>query len=246
MYLRVIFIFSFIVLFKSTTFAQDDFVYENQVWVGYLTNSQISDRVSIWNDAHIVPLSFLILRTGATYHFKFSEKVRGTSTLGFSKLWLYSREDLLPTRNEFRPWGQTTATFDFWKFTFSNRFRYDARFRQDIDNNELLDTYTFNWRLRYFLLVRYPLIENIHKQSQWYAYTFNETLFDVGKNIAEGFRLNQNRFTIGVGYKYQNLSFQLGYLNMIKNPPVDGNKILAHTAMLMIFHNFDFRKKPPY
>lgn len=239
-------IYQFIIVFTlscciNNLYSQEDFIYENQVWVGYLTSSRVSEKISIWNDAHFVPQSFLIVRTGATYHFNFSEKIRGTSTLGFARLWLYSRDDLTPTRNEYRPWGQTTASFNVKKFTITNRFRYDARFRQSIEDNQLLDEYDFNWRLRYFLMAKYPLSINPEKNTEWYTYAFNEILYDTGKNVTNGFRLNQNRFTVGLGYKHQNLSVQLGYLNMLKNPAVSGNKIMAHTAMLMVFHNFDFR-----
>lgn len=229
--------------FINNLYSQEDFIYENQVWVGYITSARVSDRISIWNDAHFVPESFLILRTGATYHFNYSEKVKGSSTLGVAKLWLYSRNGLTPIRNEFRPWGQTTAAFNFKKFTISNRLRYDARFRQEIEDNILLDTYQFNWRLRYFLMIKYPIAINKEKSTEWYAYSYNEILYDVGTNITNGIRLNQNRFTIGIGYKFDNLRIQLGYLNMIKNPPVEGSKIFANTAMLMVFHNFDFRNK---
>jgi hypothetical protein len=229
--------------FINNLYSQEDFIYENQVWVGYITSARVSDRISIWNDAHFVPESFLILRTGATYHFNFSEKVKGSSTLGFARLWLYSRNDLTPTRNEFRPWGQTTAAFNIKKFTISNRLRYDARFRQEVEDNILLDTYQFNWRLRYFLMIKYPIAINNEKSTEWYSYAYNEILYDLGKNVTNGFRLNQNRFTIGIGYKFDNMRIQLGYLNMIKNPSTDGNKIFANTAMLMVFHNFDLRTK---
>ncbi len=240
---KLIFCCAISIFSSLKSLAQEDFIYENQVWIGYLTSARISDRISIWNDAHFVPESFLILRTGATYHFNFSEKVRGTSTLGFARLWLYSRNDLTPTRNEYRPWGQTTATFNLNKFTITNRFRYDARFRQEIEDNILLDNYEFNWRLRYFLMAQYPIYKNSEKNTEWYAYSYNEILYDTGKNVTKGFRLNQNRFTVGIGYKFDNLRIQLGYLNMIKNPATNGSKVFANTAMLMVFHNFDLRTK---
>ena len=241
--IKLIIGFALFVILTAAVRSQEDFIYENQVWVGYLTSSRVSDRISIWNDAHFVPESFLIVRTGATYHFNFSEKVRGTSTLGFARLWLYSRNGITPTRNEYRPWGQTVASFNLNKFTITNRLRYDARFRQEIEDNVLLDSYEFNWRLRYFLQIKYPIAVNSDTSTEWYAYSYNEILYDVGTNITNGFRLNQNRFTIGIGYKFDNLRIQLGYLNMIKNPPVDGSKVWANTAMLMVFHNFDFRNK---
>ena len=223
--------------------AQEDFIYEDQVWVGYITDTKISNKMSLWNDAHFVPKSFLILRTGATYRFNYSEKVKGSTTLGFARLWLYARNSATPTKNEYRPWGQTTASFNLNKFRITNRLRYDARFRQQIENNVLLDSYQFNWRLRYFLMAAYPIHTNTEKNTEWYGYSYNEILYDVGKNVTNGFRLNQNRFTVGIGYKFDNVRVQVGYINMIKNPPVEGTKVMANTAMLMIFHNFDLRKK---
>lgn len=128
------------------------------------------------------------------------------------------------------------------KFHITNGFRYDARFKQRLEDNILLDDYEFNWRLRYFLMATYPISKNTEKNTSCYAYSFNEILFDTGEIINNGFRLNQNRFTVGIGYQIKDLKIQVGYINMIKNPPVSGNKIMANTAMLMVFHNFDFRK----
>lgn len=37
-----------LILFQNfQSFSQEDFIYENQVWVGYITSARISDRISI-------------------------------------------------------------------------------------------------------------------------------------------------------------------------------------------------------
>ncbi|MDO5615776.1 MAG: DUF2490 domain-containing protein [Cruoricaptor ignavus] len=225
-------------------FAQNEMTHESQAWIGYITQSKVSNKFSIWNDAHLVPNSFLVLRTGGTYHFNLNEKLKGTTTLGYAHLWLYpAKNSDNPTRNEHRPWGQTTLSHSSGKFGFMHRLRYDARFRQKIENGELTDHYGFNWRFRYFLQARYKLNENKEKGTQLYLYSFNEILYDAGKEIKNDFRLNQNRFTIGVGYRFNpDFAVQIGYLNMLKKSPSNSSLTMAHTASIMVFHNFDFTK----
>lgn len=40
----------------------------NQLWLGWMTSGKISDKISLWNDFHYVPETFLVLRTGISYH----------------------------------------------------------------------------------------------------------------------------------------------------------------------------------
>lgn len=224
--------------------AQDDMIYENQAWVGYITQTMVSDHFSIWNDAHFVPKSFLILRTGGTYHFDVNKKLKGTTTVGYARLWLYPGSNTaVDTRNEHRPWGQTTLSHNVNRFSFTHRLRYDARFKQRLVNGKAVDAYDFNWRFRYFFQAKYKLHETADKKSQWYAYVFNEIMYDYGSIIKNNFRRNQNRFTIGAGYKHNNLAVQAGYINMLKQSPTTDQQTMAHTAMVMVFHNFDLRKK---
>lgn len=225
--------------------AQDDIIHENQAWVGYINQSRLNERMSLLNDAHFVPNSFLILRTGATYHFSLGENLKGSTSLGYAHLWLYPpAKSPDPSRNEHRPWGQTTLNHQSGKFGFLHRLRYDARFRQQVTHHQRTDDYLFNWRFRYFVQVRYPLKNFPESGAQLYVFNSNEVLYDAGKTIKNHFRLNQNRYTIGIGYRFSpTLSLQIGYLNMLKKAPSSSTLTMAHTASVMLFHNLDFRTK---
>lgn len=208
---------------------------KTQVWVGYLTQTKINNRFSLWNDAHFVPQRFLILRTGLTHHWK---EPKITTSLGYAYLWLFPTSSNLPTRHEHRPWGQTTLSHSISSFNIFHRLRYEARFRQKIVDAELLDEFNFNWRLRYLLQSKYFINQ---QKKDFYIYASDELLFDQGNEIMNDFRLNQNRASLGFGYQLKNMTFQVGYMNILQPAPKTSELSVFHTFQLLVFHNFNLK-----
>jgi hypothetical protein len=235
------FLFSFLIT-TNLVFAQDDVIFENQVWAGLIVPVKINSKWTVINDVHFIPESFLILRTGLTRNFKTTQKINVSTSLGYSHLWLYPQSNSGPTRNERRPWGQTVLRQNILKAELTHRFRFDARFKQKVVNQELLDEFQFNWRFRYSINLKHPFSVENEKFKKWYWYVSNEILYDFGKNIKNNHRLNQNRISAGIGYQKKDLSVQLGYLNMLKKDPQKSTLTDAHTAMLLVTKGFTFKK----
>lgn len=214
---------------------------DNRVWIGYMTQSRISKRFSIWADAHWVSHGFGIIRPGISYHF--NNKYNVVTTLGYAHVWIYPAAGNHTIRPEHRLWGQTTASYKLNDFNFSHRLRYDARFRRTIIADQLQNEYNFNYRLRYLFQTKYNLTRQPTAKQKFYGVVSDEVLYNFGKEIKNGNRLDQNRFLLGAGVSVKNMAFQLGYLNQLVKAPTTNTFAMNHHVQLFVYQNFDFRKK---
>ena len=216
---------------------------DNRAWLGYITQSRISNRLSIWADAHWVSRSFGILRPGLSYHF--NNKYNVVTTLGYAHLWIYPAAGNKTFRPEHRLWGQTTASHKYNHFNFSHRLRYDARFRQKLIADKLQDEFNFNYRLRYQFQTKYNLTQQLSAKQKFYGFFADEVLYNVGKEIKNGNRLDQNRLSLGAGVSVRHTAVQLGYLNQLVKSATANTFAMNHHVQLFVLQNFDLRKKHP-
>ncbi len=230
-----------ILLSANTTKSQNITSRDTRVWLGYVTQSRVSNRFSLWNDSHWVSHGFGILRTGASYHF--NNKANVVTTLGYAHLWIYPAPGNQTFRPEHRAWGQTTATHKLNDFNFFHRLRYEARFKRTIKEDHLLNEFNFNYRLRYLFQTKYNLTQQKDAKQKFYALLSDEVAYNLGKEIKSGFRLDQNRISVGIGCAVKNVSFQLAYLNQLQESATANTFAMNHHAQFLVFHNFDFRKK---
>ena len=212
---------------------------KGQIWVGYITQSKITDNISWWNDVHWVPESFGLARTGITYHF--GKKNQMTTTFGYAFGKIYPPEGNETFRPEHRLWGQTTLSHKHTNFSFLHRLRYEGRFRGKIIEDHLQNEFNFNYRLRYLLQARYYFKNQ--KKGNFYLMASDEVLFNAGHEIKNNFRLDQNRISLGIGYQLKKMTFQLAYMNQMVESNANYTFKMNHNLQLLVFHNFDLRKK---
>lgn len=229
----------FLLILVSVSLAQNKITENQQLWLGYITESKLSSSFSWWNDAHWVPESFFIVRTGLTYHV--GEKYKMTSTLGYAYTQIYPPEGSSTFRPEHRPWGQTTLSHPVSSFRFFHRLRYEARFRGVIIEDHLQNEFNFNYRFRYLLQARYYFKNQ--KKGKYYLMASDEILFNAGHEIKNNFRMDQNRISLGAGYQIKNMTFQIAYMNQVVESNTDYTFKMNHNLQIFVFHNFDFRKK---
>lgn len=212
---------------------------KGQIWVGYITQSKITNDLSWWNDVHWVPESFGLARTGITYHF--GKKNQMTTTLGYAFGKIYPPEGNETFRPEHRLWGQTTLSHKHTNFSFLHRLRYEGRFRGKIIEDHLQNEFNFNYRLRYLLQARYYFKNQ--KKGNFYLMASDEVLFNAGHEIKNNFRLDQNRISLGIGYQLKKMTFQLAYMNQMVESNANYTFKVNHNLQLLVFHSFDLRKK---
>lgn len=231
-------LFLFLTCFVET-YSQNKITENQQLWFGYITQSKITDNLSWWNDVHWVPESFGLARTGITYHF--GKKNQMTSTVGYAFGKIYPPEGNETFRPEHRLWGQTTLSHKHDDFSFLHRLRYEGRFRGKIIEDHLQNEFNFNYRLRYLLQARYYFKNQ--KKGKFYLMASDEVLFNLGDEIKNNFRLDQNRISLGGGYQLKKMTFQLAYMNQLIESNSSYTFKMNHNVQLLIFHRFDLRKK---
>lgn len=189
--------------------AQKSVEEQNQIWVGYMTSTRLSPRYSWWNDTHLVPNGFFVLRTGLTRNFQ-----PASITAGYAYLLLpLSAENQSLKRKEHRPWAQIQATFPLPNgLSVSNRIRYDARFRQIVDDGELSNHYSFVNRLRFLISIRKAI--RVPEEALWKPFVSlnEEILVNFGRQVSYN-SFDQNRISLMVGASRGNMQIQAGYMS---------------------------------
>lgn len=230
-----------LLLFCLSTFAQEKEITSNeQFWMGYLTSGKLSEKYSLWNDFHYVPNSFFVARTGLTRYFHKNLNL----TAGYAYLNIHTlSEGVKLKRKEHRPWMQMVASHKISdRLKMINRIRYDMRFRQDFANGELLNSFTFNHRLRMLISMRFPLVGKEIIGGTPFINITNEILVNFGEHVENNY-FDQNRTWLTFGTRLDNFSIQAGYMHRFIQLPQDQRFVRSHNLVLWVSHNFDFRKK---
>jgi len=226
---------------KQTTSVQ-------QVWFGYLNQTRLSDRWGIWFDGHLrtkedflTDLSTSIARFGLTYYLNDNTKL----TAGYAYVNFFPADNHKNvSQPEHRPWQQIQWHTKYSKIRMMQWLRVEERYRRKILNDdELAEGYSFNWKLRYNFFLGVPLSKKAFAPGT-FSFVFNDEVhINAGKEIVYNY-YDQNRLFIGFSFhtnKHDNLQF--GYMNLFQQLAA-GNKYRSiHAARIFYFQNLDLRKK---
>lgn len=217
--------------------AQQKVTFQNQIWMGYMTSSQLNENYSLWNDIHLVPSGFFLIRTGLTKDMK---PFNATAGYAYGRLPVSSVNRNLE-RIEHRPWAQVQSLYNLpKKFVLIPRIRYDARFRQVILNGEPIDSYAFINRVRFMLTVRKFFTENETSLGRPFINLSEELLLNFGRNVTFN-RLDQNRISLMIGTQYRNIQIQMGYMNRLVKTGSE-QFIQNHMLVIWFIHRFSIKK----
>lgn len=205
--------------------------------MGYMTTVQLNQKYSLLNDVHLVPEGFFLLRTGITLDTK---PLNVTVGYAYGRLPV-SADNKSLNRIEHRPWAQVQASYNLPKqFVIIPRLRYDARFRQDVSNGELINSYSFINRVRFMATVRKFVTANETSIGKPFIGVSDELLLNFGKNVTFN-RFDQNRFSLMAGTQYKNMQLQLGYMN--RYVKTGTNQFTQnHTLVIWFTHKFNSKK----
>lgn len=217
--------------------AQNKTVHNSQVWIGYMTSTKIAEKYSIWNDVHYVPESFAIIRTGLTRNVLSS----GGFTVGYAFLKLPVSPDTRLERNEHRPWAQLQFTAPLaTQWSLTQRIRYDARFKQKIDDGELDEGFNFNHRVRLLFSIRKNIGNRSAHRVQPYLALSNETLLNFGREITYN-TFDQNRASLSFGIQKKQIQYQVGFMNrFVQTGPA--RYASNQTVVLWVIQKFDLTR----
>lgn len=246
---KAVAIMLFFMAVGETGYAQKQVAISEQLWLGYIQQTRLTNRWGIWMDANIRTkdnwvhgYSVGFLRPGVTYFV--------SESAGFTVGYTYGHffpgnDDRTIALPEHRPWQQFQWSTAYPKLRVQQRVRLEERFRRKMDGTDkLAEGYNFNYRLRYNFSLSVPLRKN-GTAPQKTAFVFNnEVMLNFGKEVISN-TFDQNRIFGGFNYQLsKNSALQLGYMNTFQQQ--GGNRYRSiHTLRLNFLQNFDLRKQSP-
>lgn len=220
--------------------------HREQLWLGYFNQTRLTNKFGFWVDVHYRqtdnfvgrPFQF-IFRPALTYFIKDNLRFN----VGYAFVNHFPAKGLDTSRPEHRGWQQIWWNQKYSGLTTLQWLRFEQRFNRKIANDELLDGYNFNYRLRYNMSFFIPLKGKELAAKTPFLAIMNEVFLNFGGKIVYN-TFDQNRFFAGVGYQFtSHLNAQLGYMNVFQQE-ASGNKYMSTNAIrLFFFHSLDLRQK---
>lgn len=218
-----------------------------QVWLGYLNQTRLNNKWGIWVDAHlrtkddfVTGLNTGILRAGLTYYLKDDLKL----TTGYAFVNHFPGDNHKNiSQPEHRPWQQVQWHTKYPKVRLMQYIRLEERWRRKILNdNELADGYSFNFKVRYNFLAQFSLGERKFQPRSLSLVLNDELHVNFGKQIVYNY-FDQNRIFAGLNYQLsQKENLQVGYLSVFQQLAAGNKYKNVHGIRFFYFQNLDLRK----
>ncbi|WP_343634296.1 DUF2490 domain-containing protein [Fluviicola sp.] len=150
------------------------------------------------------------------FHYLFTEQLSGGLGVGTYHQYVDYENFRTPQKQtENRVWAEFLLKTNGKRIQFDHRYRFEYRFIQKW--NSALDGFTSNYdgttdedryRFRYRLQAFVPINHKTMQAKTFYANVSNEIMFTHKLPY-----FNQNRFFVGLGYKMQHSSIQIGLMH---------------------------------
>ncbi|HBW87172.1 MAG TPA: hypothetical protein DEF82_10670 [Crocinitomicaceae bacterium] len=250
---KIVFIFLFVI--GTNSFAQKIFSDQQHAWVSFLGNHKLTKKFGLHTEYQWRREDWFqnwqqsLLRIGIDYNI--NPNLSLTAGYGWIVTFPYGEQPILHQFNEHRIWQQLNlkSKIELPKkvIDVQHRYRLEQRF---------LETYSFNsvdaivrgetifrQRVRYRAMFLIPITKKTMQDNTLFLNVNNEVFLGFGKGIGKNV-LDQNRFNIAFGWKFNNnFNLQVGYLNqyVIKSDGIKTER--NHTFLSAINYNFSRRVK---
>lgn len=178
---------------------------------------------------------FRIFQFKPSAGYRFNKNIKGT--LGYTFNNYYPVEEVAPLISyEHRLWQEIKLYSFYNKVNLDHRFRFEERFRTNVENTKI---YTNRFRYRigvYFNIVKFK------NNKYLFAKVLEEFRIRFSSGISDP-KFDQNNFTAFIGYQLLNNSkIYVGYL---RNYYAAGSNVYwGDNIMRVVFnYDFDFTKK---
>ncbi len=188
--------------------AQDDPSDRLGTWLQYFGDNRISDRFSIhteveyWTWEAASNPHVLILRPAVNFHLNNGPFF----SLGYTyvKSWPFEEEGIGTKQNHF--FQQLILRSPVWRVRLFHRYRFEERWIR-FDEAEETD---FSTRLRYMLLLQFPLTRKTIQPNTLFLASYNELFINTGGR--EG-AFDQDRVYVALAYQItRTMCFHTGFL----------------------------------
>lgn len=189
-------------------------VKDNMLWLGYYNSIILNSKWSVNSDIQfrtkneLKDYSQALIRSDLSYKLK----DRISISAGIAHFRFFLTKD--KTRGEWRPWQELKLNDKFGNCKLTHRFRIEQRFNENVKNAEATNEYQFNFRFRYRLDLRYPLLKENERGNNMYVLVGNEIMINAGNNISYNY-FDQDRLYVGINYEInKKIALQLQYMHV--------------------------------
>ncbi len=126
--------------------------------------------------------------------------------------------------------------------TINHRYKAEARFFHDVENNRLVGGFRFsNFRFRYQLGLDFSLWKKEEKEKLSFKVK-DEIMFNVGKKVVKN-TFDQNRIYLALNYKLNDTyAVEMGYMNWFQQQKTGVDFYNRDIVRFSLFHTIDLKK----
>lgn len=239
--------FLIFIFFSTFLFGQKNVENQQLLWYGYYNKLQINQNWVLNSEVQERHFYQPLVQHQLVFRTNLDRRILNgiNVSLGFV-VFLQSPNDPESESTLMVPELRTDFGFNAKKkykyFNVNQRFKVEARFFHQTENNELVGGYQFsNFRMRYQLGLDIPLIKK-QDAEKLILKIKDEVMFNFGKNIVKNV-FDQNRIYIGLNYPMnKNLAFEAGYLNWFQQRPSGTDFYNRDIIRFSVFHTINLKK----
>ena len=239
--------FLIFIFFSTFLFGQKNVENQQLLWYGYYNKLQINKNWVLNSEVQERHFYQPLVQHQLVFRTNLDRRILDdiNVSLGFV-VFLQSPNDPESESTLMVPELRTDFGFNAKKkykyFNVNQRFKVEARFFHQTENNELVGGYQFsNFRMRYQLGLNIPLIKK-QDAEKLILKIKDEVMFNFGKNIVKNV-FDQNRIYIGLNYPMnKNLAFEAGYLNWFQQRPSGTDFYNRDIIRFSVFHTINLKK----
>ena len=239
--------FLIFIFFSTFLFGQKNVENQQLLWYGYYNKLQINQNWVLNSEVQERHFYQSLVQHQLVFRTNLDRRILDdiNVSLGFV-VFLQSPNDPESESTLMVPELRTDFGFNAKKkykyFNVNQRFKVEARFFHQTENNELVGGYQFsNFRMRYQLGLDIPLIKK-QDAEKLILKIKDEVMFNFGKNIVKNV-FDQNRIYIGLNYPMnKNLAFEAGYLNWFQQRPSGTDFYNRDIIRFSVFHTINLKK----
>ena len=239
--------FLIFIFFSTFLFGQKNVENQQLLWYGYYNKLQINQNWVLKSEVQERHFYQPLVQHQLVFRTNLDRRILDdiNVSLGFV-VFLQSPNDPESESTLMVPELRTDFGFNAKKkykyFNVNQRFKVEARFFHQTENNELVCGYQFsNFRMRYQLGLDIPLIKK-QDAEKLILKIKDEVMFNFGKNIVKNV-FDQNRIYIGLNYPMnKNLAFEAGYLNWFQQRPSGTDFYNRDIIRFSVFHTINLKK----
>ena len=239
--------FLIFIFFSTFLFGQKNLENQQLLWYGYYNKLQINKNWVLNSEVQERHFYQPLVQHQLVFRTNLDRRILDdiNVSLGFV-VFLQSPNDPESESTLMVPELRTDFGFNAKKkykyFNVNQRFKVEARFFHQTENNELVGGYQFsNFRMRYQLGLDIPLIKK-QDAEKLILKIKDEVMFNFGKNIVKNV-FDQNRIYIGLNYPMnKNLAFEAGYLNWFQQRPSGTDFYNRDIIRFSVFHTINLKK----